>query len=186
MSKKTTLNEVFKTGEILVYPTHGVGEVLEVKTQEIAGMKMSFYVLEFKKDKLKVSVPVQKATEAGLRRLCSKDELDAMFGVLKSKAKAGRGMWSRRAAEYTAKINSGEISLVAEVVRDLHKNVDDPDRSYSERMIYESAFDRLASEYAFVFNIEREKATTKIVDTLIKAHGKKKEDTDDGLVEAAA
>jgi len=144
----------FKIGDFLVYPTHGVGKVQNIETTTYAGFELTAYVLFFEKEKMTLRVPVKRVVEVGLRKLSSQPQLDKAVMVLRGKAKTGRGMWSRRATEYGAKINSGSIESIAQVVRDLHKNVDDPDRSYSERMIYESAFDRLIGEFAAVNRID--------------------------------
>lgn len=161
-------DESYSVGDLLVYPTHGVGEVTNVETTEIAGVKATLYVLYFQKEKMTLRVPVNRAKSVGLRKLSSTKELEKAVATLKGKPKAGRGMWSRRATEYGQKINSGNIEFIAQVVRDLHKNVDDPERSYSERMIYESAFGRLVGEYAAVKNINQEEAEEALVKTLKK------------------
>ena len=158
----------FSIGDFLVYPTHGVGEVTDIEHTEVAGTKVILYVLNFEKEKMILRVPVTRAAEVGLRGLSSKEQLEKAMITLSGKPKAGRGMWSRRATEYGTKINSGNIEFIAQVVRDLHKNVEDPDRSYSERVIYESAFDRLAGEVAAVKKIESAKAEKLLVDALSK------------------
>lgn len=138
----------FKIGSHVVYPTHGVGQIIEEESQEIGGITIKMFVISFVKDKMTLRVPVHRAHAAGLRHISSNNEIKRMFDTLKAKAKTSRGMWSRRAQEYESKINSGDVLLIAEVVRDLHQNVDQAERSYSERMIYESAFNRLAGELA--------------------------------------
>lgn len=138
----------FKVGAYVVYPTHGVGKIMAEETQDIGGHKLKMFVIVFEKDKMTLRVPVSRAQAAGLRRISGNSEMQKMFETLKGKAKTSRGMWSRRAQEYESKINSGNVLLIAEVVRDLHQNVDQAERSYSERMIYESAFNRLAGELA--------------------------------------
>lgn len=140
----------FNVGDQVVYPSHGVGKIMEQEEQYVAGSSLKVYVIAFEKDKMTLKVPVKRATKAGLRSLSTVQEVDQAVATLKSKAKLGRGMWSRRAQEYETKINSGNLLCISEVVRDLHKNVDDPDRSYSERIIYEAALNRLAGEYAAV------------------------------------
>lgn len=154
----------FNTGDNVVYPTHGVGKITGQESHEIAGVGVSVYVISFEQDKMKLRVPVKRAKESGLRGLSEVNIIEQAIATLKGRAKAGRGMWSRRAQEYETKINSGDIIAIAEVVRDLHKNVDDPDRSYSERIIYESALSRLAGEFSAVKSISVEEAT----DTLVK------------------
>ena len=158
----------YAVGHFLVYPTHGVGRVTDIESIEIAGTKVTLYVLYFEKEKMTLRVPVTRATAVGLRKLSSNDQLGKAVVVLKSKPKTARGMWSRRATEYNGKINSGKIEEIAEVVRDLHKNVDDPDRSYSERVIYEQAFDRLAGEFAAINKIDNKEAHERLVKTLGK------------------
>ena len=158
----------YDIGQYLVYPTHGVGKVINIETTEVAGTSITLYVLYFEKEKMTLRVPVTRAVAVGLRKLSSNDQMGKAIGVLKSKPKTARGMWSRRATEYNSKINSGNIEEIAEVVRDLHKNVDDPDRSYSERIIYEQAFDRFAGEYAAINKINMPDAVERVIKTLGK------------------
>jgi len=158
----------FDVGQYVVYPAHGVGHIKDIESQEIGGIKLDVFVIYFEKDKMTLRVPVNRAEKAGLRRLSNEGDLDKAFDTLKGKAKVARGMWSRRAQEYEAKINSGSIVSVAEVVRDLHKNIDQPDRSYSERMIYESALNRLTNEVAAAENINNEQATQRVMDVLVE------------------
>lgn len=155
----------FQVGEKVVYPSHGVGEITEIESQTIADTKLEVYVISFPQDKMTLRVPVSKATVSGLRTLANKNSINEVYTILNSKPKRGNKMWSRRAQEYEAKINSGEIEAVAEVVRDLYKNVDN-DRSYSERTIYESALNRLASEIAILENTAEAAATDKLVELL--------------------
>jgi CarD family transcriptional regulator len=158
----------YEVGQCLVYPTHGVGRVTAIETTEVAGTKVTLYVLYFEKEKMTLRVPVSRALAVGLRKLSSNDQLNKAVAVLKSKPKTARGMWSRRATEYNSKINSGNIEEIAEVVRDLHKNVEDPDRSYSERIIYEQAFDRFAGEFAAINKLNVAEANERLVKTLGK------------------
>lgn len=155
-----------KPGTKVVYPAHGVGEVMGVETQLIGGQEVTAYVVVFERDKMKLRIPVTRAESSGLRALCSTGDLDKVRSTLKGRARTSRGMWSRRAKEYESKINSGNIVSLAEVVRDLHKNVDDPDRSYSERVIYENALNRLAGEISAVESIDLEKASDILVKTI--------------------
>jgi CarD family transcriptional regulator len=152
----------FAQGDLVVYPTHGVGKILGIEKQEIAGFSLSVFVVLFDKDRMTLRVPVNKAKGSGLRRLSSRKEMDAALAKLKGRSRAKRTMWSRRAQEYEAKINSGDPVSIAEVVRDLHRHANQPDQSYSERQIYEAALERLASELAAVDGIERDKATQKL------------------------
>jgi CarD family transcriptional regulator len=153
----------FKVGAYVVYPTHGVGKIMAEETQDIGGHKLKMFVIVFEKDKMTLRVPVARAQAAGLRHISSNSEMQKMFETLKGKAKASRGMWSRRAQEYESKINSGNVFLIAEVVRDLHQNVDQAERSYSERMIYESAFNRLAGELAASNKLDLKTASDKLL-----------------------
>jgi CarD family transcriptional regulator len=161
MSKKPE----FKVGERVVYPSHGVGEIIEIESQAIGEIKLEVYVISFPHDKMTLRVPVSRATASGLRTLATKSDVNNVYNILNDKPKRGNKMWSRRAQEYETKINSGQIEAIAEVVRDLYKNVDN-DRSYSERTIYESALNRLATEIAILENITIASATEKLVELL--------------------
>ncbi|WP_341750349.1 CarD family transcriptional regulator [Candidatus Tisiphia endosymbiont of Sialis lutaria] len=160
-----SMSSEFKVGERIVYPSHGVGEIVNVEQQLIAGTDIRVYVISFPQDKMILKVPVNRATISGLRKLVSKTDLTIIYSTLQGKAKQGNRMWSRRAQEYESKINSGNIVSVAEVVRDLYKNVDS-DRSYSERTIYESALNRLAGELAILENINPDEAINKLIEVL--------------------
>ena len=153
---------MFTPGDFVVYPTHGVGKVISVEEDEIAGHKLELFVISFDRDRMTLRVPVTKVANSGLRKLSSKKRMDEAVHTLKGRPRVKRTMWSRRAAEYDLKINSGDPVLIAEVVRDLHRNVGQPDQSFSERQIYEQARDRLASELAAVEKTEMEKATKKL------------------------
>ena len=159
----------YKVSDIVVYPTHGVGKITGIEAQKYGEIEFKLYVVAFEKDKMILRIPVNRAKISGLRGISSTDQLKKVTQTLKGKAKTSRGMWSRRAKEYEGKINSGDIVSIAEVVRDLHKNIDDPDRSYSERVIYESALDRLAGEVAAVKKIDINAATEHLVKELKKA-----------------
>jgi CarD family transcriptional regulator len=156
----------FQTGDKVVYPAHGVGQITGQETQQIAGVALKVHVISFEKDKMILRVPVNRAKASGLRALSATAEVEQAMDTLKGRARPGRGMWSRRAQEYENKINSGDMIAIAEVVRDLHKNVDDPDRSYSERVIYESALNRLAGEFSAVRSLGLEDATRELVRVL--------------------
>jgi CarD family transcriptional regulator len=158
----------FKTGNWVVYPTHGVGKVMGVEDQEIAGTQLTLVVISFEKDRMTLRVPTDKAKESGLRKLSSRDEMKGALKTLKGRSRVRRTMWSRRAQEYEAKINSGDPVSIAEVVRDLHRKEDQPDQSYSERQIYQAALDRLARELAAVEDIDEESATEKL-ENMLKA-----------------
>lgn len=154
--------------DYVVYPTHGLGQVTDVVTEEVAGFELQLYVINFAAEKMTLRVPVGKAQESGLRKISSKDKMQTAVGTLKGRARAKRTMWSRRAQEYEAKINSGDPIAIAEVVRDLHRPPDQPDQSYSERQMYEAAMSRLALELSLVEKIELDAATTKLETMLIK------------------
>jgi len=155
----------FKIGDKVVYPSHGVGEIINLESQTIADIKLEVYVISFPHDKMTLRVPVSRVKISGLRTLVNKNDINKVYNILNGKPKRGNKMWSRRAQEYEAKINSGEIEAIAEVIRDLYKNVDN-DRSYSERTIYESALNRLASEIAVLEQISVKSATDKLVELL--------------------
>lgn len=165
MAEKTE----FRKGDYVVYPTHGVGKVLGIEDQEIAGQKLKLIIIEFDKDRMTLRVPVAKADKSGLRRLSSPDQMKSALKTLKGKSRVRRTMWSRRAQEYEAKINSGDPIAIAEVVRDLFRNASQPDQSYSERQLYQAALDRLAREYAAIEEIGEEDAAEKLEDMLQKA-----------------
>jgi len=155
----------FEVGEKVVYPSHGVGEITAVETQVISGFDLKVYVISFLQDKMTLRVPVGRAATSGLRSIVKSGDVSKIYSALKGKPKQGNRMWSRRAQEYETKINSGDIVAVAEVVRDLYKNVD-TDRSYSERTIYESALNRLASEIAILEGISKDEAVNKLIEVL--------------------
>ena len=156
----------FKPGDYVVYPTHGVGKVLDVENFEIVGQKLKLFVISFDRDRMTLRVPIDKSITSGLRKLSTRKIMDDALGTLQGRARIKRSMWSRRAQEYEAKINSGDPISIAEVVRDLHRSAGQPDQSFSERQIYESARDRLASELAAVEKCDVEKATEKLVGLL--------------------
>jgi len=156
----------FSSGDFVVYPTHGVGKILGVEEHTIAGDTLELFVIDFKQDRMKLRVPVQKAKLSGLRRLSSRDRLKTAMNTLKSAPRIKRTMWSRRAQEYETKINSGDPISIAEVVRDLFRNSDQHEQSYSERQIYQSALDRLAREFAAVDKVSEEKAVQKLESVL--------------------
>lgn len=155
----------FKIGDVVIYPSHGMGEIIEIESQTIADTKLEVYVISFPQAKMTLRVPVSRAAISGLRALSGANDITEAYDALSRKPKRGDKMWSRRAQGYETKINSGNIVSIAEVVCDLHKNVDN-DRSYSERVIYESALHRLASEIAKIEKISEEAAVEKVVDLL--------------------
>ncbi len=157
-----TTDVSFSEGEYVVYPTHGVGQVTGIEMQEIAGQKLKLFVIEFDKERMKLRVPVQKAENAGLRRLSTRKVMEVALKTLKGRSRAKRTMWSRRAQEYEAKINSGDPVSIAEVVRDLYRSADQPDQSYSERQMFQAAFERLVRELAAVEKIDENAATQRL------------------------
>lgn len=170
MSKTSKKNEAtFAVNDHIVYPAHGVGQIIAVETQEVAGASLELYVVEFTKERMTLRVPVAKAAQLGMRKLSSQKEMETAFSTLKGKARAKRTMWSRRAQEYEAKINSGNPVSIAEVVRDLHRKGDEPEQSYSERQIYEAALDRLAREVAIVEKIDEAAAIERLQGILCAA-----------------
>jgi len=159
----------FAEGDYVVYPSHGVGKILGVESQEISGYQLSVFVVHFDKDRMTLRVPVTKAQASGLRRLSTQKEMQLALAKLKGRSKAKRTMWSRRAQEYEAKINSGDPASIAEVVRDLYRNSSQPDQSYSERQIYQAALDRLVREFAAVEAIDELTATQRLEQMLSAA-----------------
>ena len=158
----------FATGDHVVYPTHGVGRITVIENQEIAGHKLRLLVIQFDKDRMTLRVPVTKAKTSGLRRLCTRKEMQSALVTLKGRSRIKRTMWSRRAQEYEAKINSGDPRSIAEVVRDLFRNAGQPDQSFSERQMYQAALDRLAREFAAVERITEEVAAQRL-EAMLKA-----------------
>ncbi|MBM3556562.1 MAG: CarD family transcriptional regulator [Alphaproteobacteria bacterium] len=156
----------FSTNDFVVYPTHGVGRITGIEEREIGGIKHKLFVISFEKDKMTLRVPVTQATQTGMRRLSTPKEMQTALLTLKGRSRVKRTMWSRRAQEYEAKINSGDPVAIAEVVRDLHRNVGQPEQSYSERQLYEAALARLARELAAVETIDEEAATEKLEQVL--------------------
>ena len=152
----------FSNGDFVVYPAHGVGKVTSIETQLIGGQKVELFVISFERDRMTLRVPVRKVENSGLRKLSTRKVMEAALTTLKGRARVKRAMWSRRAQEYEAKINSGDPVSIAEVVRDLHRGASQPEQSYSERQIYEQALERLAHEVAAVEKIKPEAATAKL------------------------
>jgi CarD family transcriptional regulator len=159
----------FSIGNYVVYPKHGVGRIVELETKEVAGTVLELYVIRFEKERMTLRVPTDKALDSGMRKLSNQVTVDQAFTTLKGKARIKRTMWSRRAQEYEAKINSGSLVSIAEVVRDLHRKDDQPEQSYSERQIYEAALGRLARELAAVQKIDEAEAVGKLESVLLAA-----------------
>jgi CarD family transcriptional regulator len=152
----------FVAGDFVVYPAHGVGQVEGVEIQNIAGMQVTLYTICFEKDRMRLKLPVSKVKASGLRKLSSKDRLKDALATLQGRSQVRRIMWSRRAQEYEAKINSGDPVSIAEVLRDLKKEGDQGEQSYSERQIYQAALARLAREVAAIEQIDEKKAAEKL------------------------
>jgi len=167
MSIKIELD--YRIGDHVVYPAHGVGMVVGVETQDVAGMSLEVYVITFDHEKMTLRVPTKKAKTAGLRALAAGSVVSQALTTLKGRARVKRTMWSRRAQEYEAKINSGDLISIAEVVRDLHRSDTQPEQSYSERQLYESALDRMAREVAAIEQIDRDAAISLLHKSLQKA-----------------
>lgn len=162
-TKKTANRQGFKTGESVVYPTHGVGRITAIEEQEVAGFKLELFVIFFEKDKMTLRVPTAKAAAVGMRKLSESALITKALETVSGRARIKRTMWSRRAQEYEAKINSGDIIQIAEVVRDLYRSDAQPEQSYSERQLYEAALDRLVREVAAV-NASMESEALKLVE----------------------
>jgi len=167
--KALTQRQGFKTGEFVVYPAHGVGQILAIEEQEIAGAKLELFVINFMKDKMTLRVPTAKVANVGMRKLSEPALVKRALETLKGRARIKRTMWSRRAQEYEAKINSGDIVAIAEVVRDLFRSDSQPEQSYSERQLYEAALDRLSREIAVVQHVTETEAVKEIEGQLAKS-----------------
>ena len=158
----------FRTHERIVYPAHGVGQIVRIEEQEVAGFKLELFVINFAKDKMTLRVPTSKAAAVGMRKLAPPETVKKALDTLKGRARIKRTMWSRRAQEYEAKINSGDIVAIAEVVRDLYRSETQPEQSYSERQLYEAALDRLSREIAAVQRVTETEAIKEIEAALAK------------------
>ena len=158
----------FKPGDHIVYPAHGVGRVLGVEKQTMAGIDLEVFVISFEQDKMTLRVPTGKARSCGMRPLAPSNVVNDALKTLQGRARIKRTMWSRRAQEYEAKINSGDLISIAEVVRDLHRAENQPEQSYSERQLYESALDRMAREVAAIERIDRDAAIAMLNKSLVK------------------
>jgi CarD family transcriptional regulator len=148
--KSASQRQGFKLNEFVVYPAHGVGQIVSIEEQEVAGFKLELFVISFSKDKLTLRVPTSKVTGVGMRKISDPDAAKRSLEILTGRARVKRTMWSRRAQEYETKINSGDINAIAEVVRDLYRSEAQPEQSYSERQLYEAALDRMVREIAAV------------------------------------
>jgi CarD family transcriptional regulator len=190
-SKTPGAKSGFKTSEFIVYPAHGVGQITAIEEQEVAGFKLELYVISFVKDKMTLKVPTPKVVSVGMRKLADADVVKKALDTLTGRARVKRTMWSRRAQEYEAKINSGDLVAIAEVVRDLYRSDVQPEQSYSERQLYEAAIDRMAREIAAVQKLSDSESLKLIESQLQKGprRAAKSEETtavEDGDVEEAA
>lgn len=168
-AKKPTQRQGFKTGEFIVYPAHGVGQITSIEEQEVAGYTLELFVINFAQDKLTLRVPITKIESAGMRKLSDEARIAKSLNTVQGRARIKRTMWSRRAQEYEAKINSGDLISIAEVVRDLFRSENQPEQSYSERQLYEAALDRMAREISAVNKISTTEAVAEIEKNLAKS-----------------
>ena len=168
-TKKTSNRQGYKTGEFVDYPAHGVGQIVAIEEQEVAGFKLELFVISFEKDKMTLRVPTAKAATVGMRKLAENALVSKALETITGRARIKRTMWSRRAQEYEAKINSGDLISIAEVVRDLHRSDAQPEQSYSERQLYEAALDRMAREVAAVNRLHEGEALKLIEAQLAKS-----------------
>ena len=184
-NKKTTQRQGFKTNEFIVYPAHGVGQIMAIEEQEVAGAKLELFVISFIKDKMTLRVPTAKIVSVGMRKLAEPPLVKRALETLKGRARIKRTMWSRRAQEYEAKINSGDIVAIAEVVRDLFRSDTQPEQSYSERQLYEAALDRLSREISAVQKITETEAIKEIEGALAKGPRRGPKPADEAEAEPA-
>jgi CarD family transcriptional regulator len=176
VAKKSIQRLGFKTGEYIVYPAHGVGMIVSIEEQEVAGLTLELFVISFEQDKLTLRVPVAKIKSVGMRKLAEDSEVDQALHTVTGRARVKRTMWSRRAQEYEAKINSGDLIAIAEVVRDLYRSDDQPEQSYSERQLFEQAMDRMSREIASVNKLTLTEAVQLIERNLAKSPRRVKPD----------
>ena len=159
---------IFKVGELVVYPAHGVGRISNIEEQEIAGVKLELYIVDFEKEKLRLKVPTNRAEQKGMRHLADRVMIETAMKVIRGRARIKRTMWSRRAQEYDAKINSGDMIAVAEVIRDLYRSERQPEQSYSERQLFEQALARFARELAAVRKVDEDQCVKELEDYLAR------------------
>ena len=184
--KKPQQRKGFRTNEQIVYPAHGVGRIEAIEEQEIAGAKLELFVITFEKDKMTLRVPTDKLEQVGMRKPSEDTIVKKALTTLKGRARVKRTMWSRRAQEYEAKINSGSLVSIAEVVRDLYRSESQPEQSYSERQLYEAALDRMAREVAAVQKLDEEGAIAKIDEVLSKSARNAQAEAESDGAQAAA
>ncbi|MCW5721571.1 MAG: CarD family transcriptional regulator [Devosia sp.] len=176
VAKKSQQRLGFKTGEYVVYPAHGVGLIVNIEEQEVAGLTLELFVISFEQDKLTLRVPVAKIKSVGMRKLAEEDEVKKALDTVTGRARVKRTMWSRRAQEYEAKINSGDLVAISEVVRDLYRSDDQPEQSYSERQLFEQAMDRMSREISAVNKLTLTEAVQLIEKQLAKSPKRTKAD----------
>jgi len=186
VSKKPVQRQGFKTGEFVVYPAHGVGQITTIEDQEIAGLSLELFVINFEQDKLTLRVPVAKVKSVGMRKLAGEEVLAKSLKTVTGRARVKRTMWSRRAQEYEAKINSGDLVMISEVVRDLYRSEDQPEQSYSERQLFEAAMDRMSREIGVVNKITITEAVKLIEKNLAKSPRRTAKTEQGNAAEAAA
>ena len=179
-AKKPVQRQGFKTGEYVVYPAHGVGQITDIEEQEIAGFALELFVIDFAKDKMTLRIPVPKVESVGMRKISEADQIAKALKTVQGRARIKRTMWSRRAQEYEAKINSGEIVQIAEVTRALFRPEDQPEQSYSERQIFEAASSRLARELGAMEETDEATALEKILNVLREHAPQYYENTEEG------
>lgn len=165
---KSQKRSEFRANDFVVYPAHGVGKIVSIEEREVAGVSLEMFVISFEQDKMTLRVPTAKVASTGMRTLSSPDVIGKALEILKGRARVKRAMWSRRAMEYEAKINSGDLIAIAEVVRDLFRAESQPEQSYSERQLFEAAFERLTREVAAVEKIKEEDAAKRVESVLTK------------------
>jgi CarD family transcriptional regulator len=163
-----TAKKVFKVGELVVYPAHGVGKISNIEEQEIAGSKLELYIVDFEKEKLRLKVPTNRAEQKGMRHLADRTLIEQAMKVIRGRARIKRTMWSRRAQEYDAKINSGDVIAVSEVIRDLYRSDRQPEQSYSERQLFEQALARFARELAAVRKVDEDQCIRELEEFLAR------------------
>ena len=185
IKKPVSQRHGFKTNEWIVYPAHGVGRVVAIEEQEIAGLSLELFVITFEKDKMTLRVPTGKSQSVGMRKLADEATVKKAMDTLKGRARIKRTMWSRRAQEYEAKINSGDLGSIAEVVRDLYRSESQPEQSYSERQLYEAALDRMAREVAAVEKLDERGAVQRITEILSKSAKGRRAAAEEAEVKAA-
>ncbi len=185
LKKPVSQRHGFKTNEWIVYPAHGVGRVVAIEEQEIAGLSLELFVITFEKDKMTLRVPTGKSQSVGMRKLADETTVKKAMDTLKGRARIKRTMWSRRAQEYEAKINSGDLVSIAEVVRDLYRSESQPEQSYSERQLYEAALDRMAREVAAVEKLDERGAVQRITEILAKSAKGRRAAAEEAEVKAA-